>query len=125
MQSDKFSILCVESYADTLELLTVIFEEKGYDVTACGSMNDCLPLVYKSNFDAIVLDNLIGGIKSLDVSRKIREYDKKIPIVFFSAEVRKKEIEKAMETGANAYLIKPADFDDLINTVTKLIQDNQ
>lgn len=60
-----------------------------------------------------------------EVCRKIREFDKTIPIVFFSAEAREKEIRKALADGANDYLTKPMDFEMVAETVIRLIKNNK
>jgi DNA-binding response OmpR family regulator len=58
----------------------------------------------------------------LEVSRQIRTFDKTIPIIFLSGETRQSEVDKAMGTGASAYLIKPNDFEKLPATIAELIE---
>jgi DNA-binding response OmpR family regulator len=125
MQLIKQSILCVDDDEDSLELLTIIFEQEGFDVKSCNSLEDCLPLIYENDFTAIILDNWFSGGTSLEVCRKIRSFNSTIPIIYYSAEVRETEIKKALATGATAYLMKPDDFDEITETVSQLIQAKQ
>ena len=125
MEANKQSILCVDDNEDNLELITYVFEEKGFEVTICNSLENCLPQIYENKFTAVILDNWFRGGTSLEVCQKIRSFSPDIPIIFYSAEVRITEIEKAFEAGANSYLTKPEDLDKLTETVSMLIRESQ
>lgn len=120
MTESKFRILCIEDDEDTCELVTFVFKQSGYDITSC-SQTDCLNILYEEKFSAIILDNYFAGINGINICREIRVNDKQTPIIFLSGETRKAEIDKAMAAGANAYLIKPVDFEKLVSTVVKFI----
>lgn len=110
---------------DNLELLTFIFKQADFEVTSCDSLDDCLHHARNKKLDAIVLDNRFGDQSSLEVCREIRSFNPDIPIVFYSGEARPIEIHKALDSCANAYLIKPNDFDKLTHTVVDLIREAQ
>jgi CheY-like chemotaxis protein len=124
MNEERKSILCIEDDKDTCDLLSFVFQQKGYKVDSCGQ-TDCLPRVRQEKFLAFILDNYFDGIKGTEISQEIRSFDQVTPIIFFSGEARKAEIEKALATGANAYLIKPNDFEKLAETVISLIQETE
>lgn len=121
MNEERIAILCIEDDEDTCELLTFVFEQKGYKVKTC-SQADCLTLIHEEKFLAIILDNYFDGIKGTAICQEIRSVDQTTPVIFFSGEARKAEIEKALAAGANGYLIKPNDFEKLTETVTNLIK---
>lgn len=121
MEQERKAILCIEDDEDTCELLSFVFEQKGYKVKTC-SQTDCLTLIHEEKFLAIVLDNYFDGIKGTSICREIRSFDQTTPVVFFSGEARKAEIDKGLAAGANAYLIKPNDFEKLTETVINLIR---
>lgn len=125
MQHLKYTILCVDDDKDNLELLTFVFEHADFEVLSCDSLDECLHFARHKKLDAIILDNRFGGESSLGVCEEIRGFDADIPIVFYSGEARQIEIDKVMKACANAYLIKPNDFDKLTDTVAALIQENQ
>lgn len=122
MPSDKYSILYVDEYRDNLELVKILFEDQGFIADTCDDMKNCHSLVEENKYDAIILDNLPAGRMSLDAARKIRKLDENVPIIFYSGETRTSEINRAMETGANAYLRKPNDLDDLLDTVIQFVK---
>jgi DNA-binding response OmpR family regulator len=124
MNSAKQPILCVEDDEDGLELLTYVFESQNFDVTACGTLEECLSKVRENVFAAIILDNRFGSRSSVEVCDEIRTYNPDTPIIFYSGETREEERKKAIEACADAYLLKPNDFSKLTETVTRLIEES-
>src|SRR5215204_1939856 len=121
----KQSILCVEDDPDSLKVMKYLFESENFDITDCDNLEDCLLEVKNNRFSAIVLDYYMGNQNSLEVCEEIRSHSSKTPIIFYSGEARKSEIQKAMEHCADAFLVKPLDFSKLTDTVSRLIQESQ
>ena len=121
-QSNQTVFVCDDN-ADTRELITFAFQLKGYEVISCDNLEECLSEARAGNFRAIILDNRFGHTSSLEVCREIRSFDSEVPIIFFSGEVRESEIDKALTAGADAYLIKPNDFEKLVPTTLGLIKE--
>lgn len=121
MSESKGRILCIEDDEDTCELITYVFEQQGYEVESC-SEPDCLKLLHEEKFAAIILDNYFHGTSGMTTCREIREFDQATPVIFFSGEARQAEIDKALSAGANAYLVKPNDFEKLTETAIKFIK---
>lgn len=122
MEAVKKSILCVDDNSDSRELLTFIFEENGFEVSACETLENCLSEARQKTFSAVILDNRFGNVTSLDACREIRSFNPTIPIIFYSGEARPAEIEKALEAGGNKYLTKPLGLSELVEAVKKLIE---
>ena len=122
MKQNDLKILCIEDDKDTCELVTFVFEHEGYKVESC-SRTDCLKLIHEEKFLAIVLDNYFIETSGVNICQEFRSFDKTTPVIFFSGEVRQAEIDKALAAGANAYLVKPEDFEKLVPTTIKLIED--
>ena len=117
----KTKILCIEDDEDTCDLINFVFKQEGYEVESC-SQTDCLKIIHEDTFSAIILDNYFHGVTGIEICRQIRSFDQTTPVIFFSGEARQSEIEKSMAAGANAYLIKPNDFEKLTETVNKFIK---
>ncbi len=101
-----------------------MFQQEGFQVKTC-SQTDCLKLIHEEKFLAFILDNYFNGLKGVDICQEIRSFDQTTPIVFFSGEARPLEIEKALAIGANAYLVKPNDFEKITETVVNLIEETK
>ena len=124
MSESKYRILCIEDDEDTCELITFVFEQESYAVEAC-SQKDCLRLIHEEQFSAIILDNFFHGLTGADICREIRSFDQTTPVIIFTGEARAAERAKVLAAGANAYLVKPNDFENLLPTTIKLIEDSQ
>lgn len=122
MNKSKSRILCVEDDEDTCELISFVLKQEGYEVEACSKI-DCLKLIHEEKFIAYILDNWFEGTSGVDICKEIRSFDLDAPIIFCSGEARQSEIDKASSAGANAYLVKPIDIEELTKTVTKLIKE--
>ena len=123
MEISKSKILCIEDNQDTCELVTFVFNQAGYEIESC-TQSECLEHMQGEKYLAIILDNYFDGLNGIEICREIRSLDKITPIIFLSGEARQAEIDKAMAAGANAYLIKPNDFERLTDTVIKLIRED-
>ena len=70
----------------------------------------------------ILLDLHMPKINGLDVLKQIKsnEQTKKYPVVILTSSKENKDIEKCYELGANSYIVKPVDFDNFSETISKL-----
>lgn len=124
MKNKDLKILCIEDDKDTCDLITFVFEQEGYKVQFCTQI-ECLKIIREEKFLAVILDNYFNGTTGVEICRELRNFDKTTPIIFFSGEVRQTEIEKALAAGANDYLIKPNDFEKLLPTTVRLIEERR
>ena len=122
MEQLKQTIFVCDDNADSCELIKMVFQLEGYEVASCDNLDDCLSQARQNNFDAIILDNRFGQVSSLEACREIPEFNQSVPINFYSGETRASEIDKALKAGANAYLVKPNDFERLTETEINLIK---
>jgi CheY-like chemotaxis protein len=122
MNDSKSKILCIEDDTDTCELISFVINQAGFEIEAC-SRKECLKLIHEEKFSAFILDNWFEGTSGVEICQQIRSFDPDTPIVFFSGEARQSEIDKALASGANAYLLKPNDFVKLTETIIKLIEE--
>lgn len=124
MITEPKKILCVEDDKDSCELLDFVLSGEGFEVVSCSTSKEGLHLAKQGGFSAIVLDYRLADISGLEICREIRTYDKQTPIIFYTASAYPKDKEEGLEAGANAYLIKPNDFDRIAEIIKKLISVN-
>ena len=125
MQSQNTSILYAEDDEDTRDLVTVILEGQNCRVIATQSQDEALRLARAEHFDLYLIDNWMPGISGVRLCEQLREFDKHTPVLFFSGAAYEKDIERAMSSGAQGYLVKPADGDELTAEVLRLISDSR
>lgn len=112
----RAKILVVEDENDINKLLCSILENKGYRARAAFSGTEALMCVENEKWHMILLDLMIPGISGEEVILKIREITK-APIIVVSAKTTKKTKLELLEKGADDFICKPFDPDDLVARV--------
>ena len=118
-------VLYIEDHADTRELVTLVLEQRSYDVVTGATIESGLALAGSQRFDLYLLDSWLPDGSGLDLCRQIREFDKATPILFYSAAAYEIDRAEAIESGAQAYLVKPTQPSELCNLVTSLIESHR
>jgi DNA-binding response OmpR family regulator len=114
-------ILYVEENAESCELLTIWLSNYGYELVTANTISDGLGLAKGGAFDAYILSGKFIDGTGLDLCRLIRLFDPTTPIVFYSALARDSDLVAAVSAGAQAYLIKPNDFEQIEPTLKLLV----
>jgi DNA-binding response OmpR family regulator len=115
----KRSILCIEDDVDTCEFLAILLNEFRFEFT--HTIDGALPKIDKEKYDLFILDNWLPDGSGIDLCRTIRAHYPTTPIVFTSGSTKRSEIAKALQAGANKYLLKPCELDELKEIVKDLI----
>jgi DNA-binding response OmpR family regulator len=112
-------ILIAEDEPDIRDLMTMILEYGGHDVTSANDGLQALTLARANPFDLFLLDVRMPGVDGYEVCRILRETDstQHIPVLFVSAKGQEAEIEAGLEAGADKYILKPFAPDELIEMV--------
>lgn len=118
-------VLYIEDHEDTRELVTLVLEQKSYEVVTGSTIKSGVDLAGSQNFDLYLLDSWLPDGSGLDLCRQIREFDKATPIVFYSAAAYEIDREEALDSGAQAYLVKPSQPSELCTLVTSLIESHR
>ncbi|MDH3329638.1 MAG: response regulator, partial [Desulfobulbaceae bacterium] len=111
----KVKLMIVDDNVDTVELLTKRFKAQGYDIAAAYDGEQALRMVRECMPDLIVLDIMMPKIDGYEVCRQLKddESTKHIPILMLSAKSEVPEKVKGLDTGADGYLTKPFDYNEL------------
>lgn len=115
-------ILYIEDHADTRELVTLLLAQKSYEVITGSTMESGVALAGGGKFDLYLLDSWLPDGSGLDLCKRIRQFDQKTPIVFYSAAAYATDSDLALKCGAQAYLVKPSQPSELCDLVTDLIE---
>ena len=108
-------VLIADDDAGILDSLSIILEFEGYDVST--TLNGAALLNMDEKPDLVLLDILMSGVDGRDICRQLKrtESTSKIPVVLLSAS---KDIEhSALEAGADDFLAKPFEMDDLLKKI--------
>jgi len=116
-------ILVVEDNKDSRDMIKTLLSVSGngYDVFAVETAAEALVLDAKEPFDLYVLDIWLPGMDGLSLCRRLRERNRKQPIIFFSAMVQTTDRDYVLKAGADEFLIKPQDIDRFLPVVSQLL----
>jgi DNA-binding response OmpR family regulator len=112
-------ILVVDDEVDLVETIRFSLELDGYDVLVAYNGEEALNQARKENPDLILLDLMLPKLDGYKVCRllKFDEKYKHIPILMLTAKIQEKDRATGMETGANEYITKPFEMDELMKKV--------
>ncbi|MET3036861.1 response regulator [Chryseobacterium sp. NRRL B-14859] len=119
----KKKILIFDDDAAILEVVTIIFEENGYDVKISETSHDILEKVAEYKPDVILMDNWIPKIGGVEATRLLKNSEefKHIPVIYVTA--NNDIVALASEARADDYVSKPFNLDDLEEMVEKHIKE--
>jgi DNA-binding response OmpR family regulator len=112
-------ILVVDDEVDLVKTIQFSLETEGYKVFVSYNGEDALHQARKENPDLILLDIMLPKLDGYKVCRllKFDEKYKHIPILMLTAKTQEKDKTLGMETGADEYITKPFDIDELMEKV--------
>lgn len=125
MADKKFSILLVEDEENLQEALKLNLELEGYDVNSSYDGATALAMFQKEHFDLIILDVMLPELDGISVCETIRLKNPDIPILILSAKNSSADRVLGLKKGADDYLTKPFNLEELLLRVHKLIRKSE
>jgi len=122
MNQQKLSILLVEDEENLQEALKLNLELEDYEVTSAWNGVEALDLVQKEHFDLMILDVMLPELDGISVCETIRLQNNEIPILILSAKNSSADRVLGLKKGADDYLTKPFNLEELLLRVSKLLQ---
>src|SRR5690242_3938233 len=121
----KPSILLAEDEENLHEALKLNLELEGYEVSSVFQGNEVLQKVQQEYFDLLILDIMLPGMDGISVTETIRVQNNEIPILILSAKNTNADKVLGLKKGADDYLTKPFNLEELLLRVQKLIEKNK
>ena len=117
-------ILVVDDEADLVETIRFSLELGGYNVLVASNGEEGLNLARQEKPDLILLDLMLPKLDGYKVCRllKFDERYKQIPILMLTAKTQEKDKILGKETGANEYITKPFDMDELMAKIKSYLK---
>jgi two-component system alkaline phosphatase synthesis response regulator PhoP len=121
----KPSILLVEDEENLHEALKLNLELEGYDVTSAYDGSEALKKVDNEYFDLIIMDVMLPEVDGISVTETVRVQNNEVPILILSARNTSSDRVLGLKKGADDYLTKPFNLEELLLRVQKLINKNK
>jgi len=125
MATPQLSILLVEDEENLHEALKMNLELEGYQVTSAYDGINAMKAVQNEYFDLIIMDVMIPEIDGFNVTQNIRLTNTEVPILILSAKSSSEDRVTGLRKGADDYLTKPFNLEELLLRVQKLIRKNK
>lgn len=119
LRSGSERILVVDDQEGMRVLLKRMLEKSGYSVTMAASGEACLKFLDSERFGILLLDIIMPEMDGMAVLAEVRKrYSREeLPVIMVTVKSDPADIESALRTGANDYLIKPLDFNHLLQLI--------
>ncbi|MDB5801375.1 MAG: response regulator receiver protein [Rhodocyclales bacterium] len=118
-------ILAVDDEPINLALFKAFFFEQPYEVTLCSSGTKAIDMLDDPTqvIDVVVLDLMMPNVDGFDVLRAVRAHALRnaLPVIVQSGNGDNEYIRKALDAGADDYLVKPFLFDTLMAALKKVL----
>jgi DNA-binding response OmpR family regulator len=122
MSESKHKILLAEDDPNLGLLLTDYLETEGFEVKLCKDGEQALKAFERSSFDLCLLDVMMPKLDGFSVAKAIRIKDKEVPLIFITARSLKNDKLKGYDLGADDYITKPFDEEELLWKIKAVIR---
>lgn len=117
-------ILLIEDEVKTAQYLKKGLEENGFEVESAMDGKIGLHLALEKNYHLIITDIILPGIDGRDICKSLRQAALETPILMLTALGSTKEIVIGFDVGADDYLVKPFEFQELLARIKALTKRN-
>ena len=125
MNPAKHSVLLVEDEENLHDALKLNLELEGYEITSAYDGHEALKKIEQEYFDLIIMDVMLPGLDGIGVTENIRLQNNEVPILILSAKNTSADRVAGLKKGADDYLTKPFNLEELLLRVHKLIEKNK
>lgn len=110
-------ILMIEDEVDIAKVVKMELDYEGYEVSLAHDGITGLTTAREQNFDLIILDWMLPGLTGVEICRRLRKTANQVPIIFLTAQSEIGDRVDGLDAGANDYLVKPFDIEELMARV--------
>lgn len=107
MQKPSHSILIVEDDRDLVKLIKINLEDLGHTVHTAGDGLEALKLFDEKDPSLVILDIMLPKMDGFEVCKRIRNKNRKVPIMMLTAKAEEVDTILGLELGADDYMTKP------------------
>lgn len=118
-------ILLVEDEESIRNLLRLNLELEGYEVVTTANGRKALELIGGQHFDLLLLDVMLPDVDGFSITEQVRLGNPSVPILLLTAKDTSQDRVTGLKKGADDYLTKPFNLEELLLRVSKLLRRSQ
>ena len=115
-------LLIAEDEKDLNQVITNTLQKNHYSVDSCLDGQEALDCLDMAEYDAIILDIMMPRVSGLEVLKKLRSAGNKTPVLLLTARDSVQDRVAGLDTGADDYLVKPFDFEELLARIRVMLR---
>jgi len=109
-------ILIIDDEDATVQLIAMLLQRRGFEIIKAYRAEEGLRKAYRHQPDLVLLDIMMPDMDGWEVCKRLREMSD-VPIIFLTARSDVKDVVRGLEMGADDYVVKPYDNDELVARV--------
>lgn len=118
---EQRTILVVDDDQGLRELIRISLEHEGYSIIQAANGLECLSQVREQQPDLVLLDVMMPEMDGLEACSRLREFSR-VPVLMLTAKVQSSDIVTGLDKGADDYLVKPFNMDELSARIRALLR---
>ncbi len=118
---EQRTILVVDDDQGLRELIRISLEHEGYIVLQAANGLECVSAVREQQPDLVILDVMMPEMDGLEACSRLREFSR-VPVLMLTARVQSADIVTGLDKGADDYLVKPFNMDELSARIRALLR---
>lgn len=115
-------ILLVEDEKDLNNIITKYLKKNNYSVDSVFDGEEALEFLTYSEYDLIILDIMLPKMSGFEVVKKLRNINNGTPVLMLTARDSGEDKVKGLDSGADDYLVKPFDFNELLARIRAVVR---
>ncbi len=125
MDTKNWNVLLVDDEVEFITTLAERLELRGVNARVTHDGQSALKAVAENQPQVMVLDMMMPGMKGLDVLQRVREEHPAVQVILLTGQGKTRDGIEGMRHGAFAYLMKPLDLEDLMQTMNEAVHAGQ
>jgi len=122
VREKNYKVLVVDDDLEMCGMLFDVLKEEGFSVITTGDSLEAAKILKKEEFDVIVTDLKMKGLKGLDLLEEANKVAPMTPVIIITAFGTIESAIKAIKMGAYDYITKPFQMDEIVLTVKKALE---
>ncbi len=121
-KNEQVKVLLIDDEVEFASTLAERLILRGFLATVATDGTTGLRVLEQGGFDIVLLDMMLPGMRGTDVLAKIRKNFAKLPVILLTGHSATQSGITGMKEGADGYLVKPIDIEQLLELMTELLQ---
>lgn len=117
-----FKILVVEDNKNLRKLMVTYLKKNNYEPLEAEDGEQALDIIDKNHIDLIITDIMMPNMDGFELTRELRDANYMLPILFVTAKESIDDKKKGFLIGADDYMVKPVDMDEMVLRVGVLLR---